>query len=141
MVCESCGKERLASDFSKRFSECKKCRHSAVQKRWAQRNKDYIQTKHKEIRKKYDKTPKGRAASGRKNSKRRYMIANRAVSEDVLQREKQFRLSMTKCANCKTTERLSLDHIVPLSKGGVHDLDNWQCLCVPCNSRKRDCLL
>lgn len=89
----------------------------------------------------WKKTPKGKASAQSVSSTRRARLKGARVSEDVLQREKQFRLSMTKCANCETTERLSLDHIVPLSKGGIHDLDNWQCLCVPCNSRKRDCLL
>ncbi len=89
----------------------------------------------------WKKTPKGKACSQTAHSNRRSRLKGATISDDALALEKQFRLSMTKCANCETTERLSLDHIVPLSKGGIHDIDNWQCLCVPCNSRKRDCLL
>lgn len=40
------------------------------------------------------------------------------------------------CACCGVTGRLSLDHIIPLAKGGTHSVDNAQPLCIPCNSRK-----
>ena len=45
-------------------------------------------------------------------------------------------LSAGKCAYCNSTERLVVDHIKPYSKGGTHDLENLQCLCWPCNSKK-----
>lgn len=41
-----------------------------------------------------------------------------------------------RCARCGIKRRMSLDHIVPLSKGGSHDWSNSQPLCVPCNSSK-----
>lgn len=89
----------------------------------------------------WKKTPKGKASAQAVSSTRRARLKGATVSDDALALEKQFRLSMTECADCNTTESLSLDHIIPLSKGGKHDPSNWQCLCVPCNSRKRDCLL
>ncbi len=33
---------------------------------------------------------------------------------------------------------LSVDHVVPLSRGGTNDIANIQPLCCACNSRKRD---
>lgn len=47
-------------------------------------------------------------------------------------------LSAGRCAHCDATERLTVDHIIPYSKGGGHDLSNLQCLCWPCNRRKGD---
>lgn len=40
------------------------------------------------------------------------------------------------CVQCGSTERLSLDHIYPHSRGGQDVLDNLQTLCRSCNSRK-----
>lgn len=34
-------------------------------------------------------------------------------------------------------DKASLDHIVPLAQGGEHRPKNVQCLCLPCNVRKR----
>lgn len=41
-----------------------------------------------------------------------------------------------KCIACGSSEKLSMDHIVPLSKGGLHTIDNVQPLCFSCNCRK-----
>lgn len=40
------------------------------------------------------------------------------------------------CKHCGTKENLTVDHIVPESKGGSHELDNLQTLCGSCNSKK-----
>jgi 5-methylcytosine-specific restriction endonuclease McrA len=37
------------------------------------------------------------------------------------------------CSRCGRTDRLSGDHIIPLSKGGTDDPSNVRVLCVPCN--------
>lgn len=45
----------------------------------------------------------------------------------------------SKCLRCGRSDvRLTVDHIVPISKGGANTLDNVQPLCQSCNSRKRD---
>jgi len=40
------------------------------------------------------------------------------------------------CVHCGATELLSVDHIHPWSKGGAHEMDNFQTLCRSCNSKK-----
>ncbi len=46
------------------------------------------------------------------------------------------------CANCgskfKTRERLQIDHIIPMSKGGLTIPENLQVLCRTCNMQKSD---
>lgn len=51
--------------------------------------------------------------------------------EYLLERDK-------KCLWCGTTHKLSLDHVIPLTKGGAHDISNAQVLCRSCNSKKND---
>lgn len=48
---------------------------------------------------------------------------------EVIQRDK-------KCLNCGSIENLTVDHIVPISKGGTNVLVNLQTLCESCNFRK-----
>lgn len=42
------------------------------------------------------------------------------------------------CDECGGTESLTIDHIMPLSKGGSDELDNLRLLCQSCNSTKGD---
>lgn len=58
------------------------------------------------------------------------------VSES--KRQEIFDRDGRKCLECGATERLSLDHIIPRSKGGTNDDDNLKTLCVSCNARKRN---
>lgn len=43
-----------------------------------------------------------------------------------------------RCRRCGAEEPLSVDHIIPRSKGGPTTLENLQTLCCPCNSSKGD---
>jgi hypothetical protein len=42
------------------------------------------------------------------------------------------------CVYCGNTKYLTLDHLVPLSRGGSNDEENLVTACRPCNSKKRD---
>lgn len=41
-----------------------------------------------------------------------------------------------RCVECGARNDLTVDHIVPVSKGGTDDRANLQTMCRPCNSRK-----
>lgn len=41
-----------------------------------------------------------------------------------------------KCARCSQKRKLTLDHVVPVSRGGPTTRENVQALCKPCNSSK-----
>jgi hypothetical protein len=41
-----------------------------------------------------------------------------------------------KCAYCKSEEKLTIDHIIPQSKGGKDLLFNMVCACAKCNFSK-----
>lgn len=42
------------------------------------------------------------------------------------------------CERCGGTDKLAVDHILPLAKGGNDCISNKQTLCIHCNSRKND---
>ena len=42
------------------------------------------------------------------------------------------------CQYCGSNKHLTLDHVIPVSKGGQHKWDNVVTACEPCNQRKRD---
>jgi len=43
-----------------------------------------------------------------------------------------------RCAECRRKVKLTIDHIIPVSKGGTGDRRNIQLLCGSCNSSKKD---
>jgi 5-methylcytosine-specific restriction endonuclease McrA len=45
------------------------------------------------------------------------------------------------CQYCGSTRHLTLDHLIPRSKGGTHTWDNVVTACTTCNSKKGDRLL
>lgn len=52
--------------------------------------------------------------------------------KEVLRRDKHA------CQYCGNTKQLTLDHVLPRSKGGKHTWDNVVIACSRCNSRKGD---
>lgn len=53
-------------------------------------------------------------------------------------RKKIFNRDGNKCKACGATERLEIDHILSVRKGGGNEDKNLQTLCSSCNSRKCD---
>jgi predicted restriction endonuclease len=43
---------------------------------------------------------------------------------------------MYRCVFCGTHQDLTIDHIMPLIRGGTDDFENLQTLCLSCNTRK-----
>jgi len=51
---------------------------------------------------------------------------------------KIFRRDGFACQNCGSQEFLELDHVIPISKGGKDEEENYQTLCKKCNVSKKD---
>ncbi|MES2387343.1 MAG: HNH endonuclease [Bacteroidota bacterium] len=58
----------------------------------------------------------------------------------MLNRQNVFRRDGHKCQYCGSVKNLTLDHVIPRSKGGRTTWDNLLTACQPCNSRKGDYL-
>lgn len=61
----------------------------------------------------------------------------RRVQLDKAKRERVYKRDNYKCARCGSKRNLTLDHAVPISKGGSpRRVENLQTLCLFCNSQK-----
>jgi 5-methylcytosine-specific restriction endonuclease McrA len=56
----------------------------------------------------------------------------------VLSRQNVFKRDNNQCQYCLSTEDLTLDHVIPKSKGGKSTWDNLVTACKRCNSKKGD---
>lgn len=61
---------------------------------------------------------------------------SRRKTLSVAARLSVFARNAYRCVSCGSEDNLSVDHIVPVSKGGTDHPDNLQTLCRSCNSRK-----
>ena len=54
----------------------------------------------------------------------------------LLTRRNVLRRDGHRCVYCGATERLTLDHVLPKSRGGPDAWENLVAACTPCNNRK-----
>ena len=68
----------------------------------------------------------------------RQSIRNKLVSDSkyVIIYKDLKRIYHQPCLNCGTNKNQSLDHKIPLSRGGEHKIGNIMTLCQPCNASK-----
>lgn len=146
-TCKDCrSKQRKA------YHERHRDKENANSKKWQQNNKDksreYVR-KHREanpgIQKQYnaayvERDPERVKELGRlKESRRRAAIreAEGEMPNGSWTALLAFYGSKCMTPDCEATEKLTLDHVVPIALGGMHDLRNAQVLCGPCNSAKQ----
>lgn len=70
--------------------------------------------------------------------KRNASVGDKQVDQVIRGWHLLKRFKCTYCAKSFSTDRLSIDHIWPISKGGKHTVSNICRSCKPCNSQKRD---
>ena len=49
---------------------------------------------------------------------------------------KMERLGVKQCKVCSSSSNLTIDHIIPISRGGKNNIENLQILCNTCNQLK-----
>jgi len=95
------------------------------------------------------KKEKNASAAGRTSDKfhKAKARARRGGARKMRLNDRQWKKICTETTHCphcggEFSDELppTIDHIVPLNRGGQHVRDNVQALCMSCNSRKKDSL-
>ena len=98
---------------------------------------------------KFNQSEKGKVNIKNKNAQRRSYLEN-AGKFTLREWQNKLKEHNYQCAICKKTEidllnetkkGLTVDHIIPISKGGLNIINNLQPLCRSCNSKKGHKLL
>lgn len=112
-------------------------RLKAKQKQYRKENRESLAVQKKQYRKDHPEVYR------RKNAKRRAIKANATVGDvlAIVAWEKIWRARKTVvCHWCKKrikTTEAQVDHVVPLSTGGAHAVENMCVSCAPCNCSKQ----
>ena len=70
-----------------------------------------------------------------------YSVTGKCLREPTLCRNSIIRRDGSTCQYCKRkylAEELTIDHVIPKSRGGEYKWDNLVAACKPCNNRKGD---
>lgn len=112
----------------------KRQRYRASDLRYREANRERIRQKVREWQK---KNPDKVSEQNRRRSAIRRAAHKVSLSPlTVAQKTAQFALFDNTCAYCGIADRLSVDHILPLSHGGLDELKNVVPACPTCNSSK-----
>lgn len=142
IVCKPCATER-----SRKWQAANRDKVNAVGRKNYAKNLERSRANRRErVRRWYANNPeKARAAAKSyslkhpeakrlsENKRRAKKLGNGVFA--ILPKEINKLLS-SDCNNCGTNKSITLDHIIPISRGGRHSIGNLQSLCRSCNSSK-----
>lgn len=95
----------------------------------------------KEYSKQYRQTEKGKLSKIKSETKRKRLTKENINDLTIVEKNVVLFLQNYKCISCEEyfdKVNPTLDHIVPIIKGGGLTKDNIQMLCLSCNSSKQD---
>ena len=95
----------------------------------------------KDRARRYRTSPKGRQMIVQAASRRRSLIREQKPTLTTQEWRGILAKSNGRCAYCKHEAKLTMDHVIPLSRGGSHTKENVVAACGPCNFRKSNKLL
>jgi 5-methylcytosine-specific restriction endonuclease McrA len=122
--CKICRKQRVAESFERH-----KEKRTAEQRDYYQRNRQKLIAYSLQWAK---DNPQRAALTGRLKKQRRRAAGVLTVAEWEQIKAQYGHL----CLACGSDAPLTIDHVVPISKGGANTAANVQPLCGPCNSSK-----
>lgn len=170
-ICNKCLVEYPVDNFYKGSRKCKPCAISysvawqkanpekakkswkkSNKKRWIEQKQDKEYMTKKAVYFKANSAKRTATAKAwNQANRKRYAIhvANSHIKRRVATSDRTFKildkeyrkLYASPCAFCGTKEKITMDHIIPISRSGNHSIGNLQPLCGSCNSSKKSRLV
>lgn len=153
-VCNTCGELRPIEQFGRFRSRtggwlvrgtCKDC-HRAQIRRWEEAHPDHKaarslrwRARDPEAFRRSHRAWRLRNPEKTRDKDHRRRMAEQTATSEVLAWIREL-LGMP-CGYCGATEDIQVDHVVPLARGGKHEIDNLAPACRSCNASKKDKLL
>jgi len=114
--------------------------HAAYKEKYPEKERIRHFEKSLNYRKKYPERVRDACRKWGKNNREKVALINqrrRAKTSEFVVLEKDIASIYSRpCVRCNKTSNITLDHIIPLSRGGAHSVGNFQPLCKSCNSSK-----
>ena len=95
---------------------------------WSRRNKEHLAE--------YNREYWLRNKERKRNKAMVYVARQRGATVRQVMVKELKRLYADPCMWCGTTENITLDHLIPLARGGEHSVGNLVAACRSCNSSK-----
>jgi len=127
-------KARRHKELNKKWKDQNQEKSKQISRNWKANNKE----RKKEVDKKWtqDNPEKVRERDRRRRARKYNAVQNAIITvthEDIELLKQAFSQS---CVYCGSKEKLTIDHVIPLAKGGTHELKNLLPCCRSCNSSK-----
>ena len=124
-------------------SERGKIRYQKIKDKTISQSRKYRQDNHKHRLQIEQKSRLKNKEKNRPSKNARQRIRNNKIQGGVyvILNKELRKIYNSPCFNCGSNKNQSLDHIIPISRGGSHSIGNIMTLCLPCNTSKRARLL
>lgn len=129
-------KETILNRSKKRWEE-KKDEIKKYKSEYKEKNSQKIKDYHKN----HSQTEKRKIQKRASNNKRyalKKSTCDGSITPDSIKSMKETQINLCNICECDISNHFHIDHIKPLSKGGIHSIKNIQLLCPNCNIKKGD---
>ena len=152
--CKICETTKSINQFAKNATckdgvgtYCIECNRKRGKKRYQEKREFLIKQQQDYRKNNYDVRIEVERKARKKNKEKyrptrneRQLRRARVIKEKtfLLLKKEIIKLYSDPCFNCKSTKNQSIDHIIPISRGGSHSIGNLITLCRSCNSSKNN---
>ncbi len=124
---------RQRKEYCREYRISHRDRQRETARAWGKRNHEHVLAR----RRTWSNTPEQRLKSLLKTHQRRVTKNGTVTPEQVAELMERQKI----CYYCKkpfnSRRKPTIDHVIPLAKGGQHDISNLVLACLSCNTRKQ----